>query len=94
MHASSQHHVSGLAHVIEVIAIVAILITGVAGTVIWVYLLVVSNKPERFALPPRVAGTERCASYFAATFIGSLTFGKVSNSLAQSWPSIFSTLRI
>ncbi len=39
MNASTEHHASGLAHVIEVIAIVAILITGVAGTVIWVYLL-------------------------------------------------------
>lgn len=36
---SSQHRVSGLAHVIEVIAIVAILITGMMGTVIWIYLL-------------------------------------------------------
>jgi hypothetical protein len=39
MNAASGPRVSGLAHVIEVIVIVAILITGVAGTIIWVYLL-------------------------------------------------------
>ena len=35
----SQHRVSGVAHVLEVIAIVGILISGVMATVIWVYLL-------------------------------------------------------
>ena len=40
-------------------------------------------------------GVESEARLFRAqTFIGSFTFGKVSNSVFQSWPSIFSTLRM
>src|SRR5262249_43939186 len=47
-----------------------------------------------FARPPSRHGTSSTAGYFRAALTGSLTFSTVANSMFQSSPFTFSTLRI